>query len=381
MRASHEPPRRLRRLAARLASAGLASAGLATGLVLAAPTAAHAAVPDRWGFAFVDNPSVAGIPDPNHEAGSWPPGFMVHSAPVAPGKVKVRFPMLAARGGVVHVTPVIDIAVFCDAQGWGPSGTSEVVTVRCFRYNGTPVFAPFVVLFTKSTGSAFPAGRAYGYVHFNPAKGIVASFNSAGRANAVSHVANGVWVVKMPRLGTAAIAGGVQVTAADPTGPAKCTLGRWVSKPTVQIFEVRCYHPGVVPLNTGWTISYQRKRSITGGGLPGTPTLYAYTANTMPLAFDPYSPPPPLDYNSAGGINTIQKAGTGESFVQFSRVGVLQDAVLVTGWQIGAGFCNLNSLWSTGAAGPVVIVQDVVCYDASGVNIDHKSLVSYTSSH
>jgi hypothetical protein len=376
MRAANERPLRLRRLAA-----GLASAGLATGLVLAAPAAAHAAVPDKWGFAYIDHPAIAGIPDLNHQAGSWPPAFMVHSAPVALGRVKVRFPMLATRGGVVHVTAVSGMAIFCDAQGWGPSGTAEVVTVRCFRHNGTPVFAPFVVMYTKSSGSAVPAGRAYGYVHFKPSAGIVARFNSAGKNNTVSHVATGVWVVKMPGLGTAVQAGGVQVTAVDPVGPAKCTLGRWVSKPTVQIFEVRCYRPGSLALNTGWTISYQRKRAITGGGLPGTPMLYAYTANTNPLAVLPYSPPAPLNHNSAGGVNTILKAGTGQSLVTFPRVGVLPDTVLVTGWQIGAGFCNLNSLWSTGSAGPVVLVRDVTCYDASGVNVNNKSLVSYTSSH
>lgn len=71
------PARRLRRLAV-----GLASAGLASGLVLAAPAAAHAAVPDKWGFAYIDNPSVAGIPDLNHQAGSWPAAFHAHSAPV-----------------------------------------------------------------------------------------------------------------------------------------------------------------------------------------------------------------------------------------------------------------------------------------------------------
>lgn len=353
---------------------------LVAGLAVTAAGVAQAAVPAKWGFAFIDKPTVAGIPDLTHQAGSWPAPLHVHSAPGVLGQVIVRFPNLASTGGVVHVTPVIDIGVFCDAQSWGPSGTAERVVVRCFHHNGSPVFAPFVVLYTKSSKGAFPPGRAYGYVHYQPGMGIVARFNSASKANTVSHVATGVWVVKMPGLGTAVQAGGVQVTAVNPTAPAKCTLGLLLAKPSAQVFQVRCYHPGIAPMNTGWNISYQRKRSITGGGLPGKPRLYAYTANTMPLLPGPYAPAAPLNYNSAGATNTITRAGTGLSLVTFPGVGVLPNAVLVTGWHIGAGFCNLNTLWATNPGAPVTIVRDVTCYDAAGVHLTARSLISYTSS-
>ena len=35
--------------------AGVGTFGLAAGLMMAAPGVAHAAVPDVWGFAFIDN--------------------------------------------------------------------------------------------------------------------------------------------------------------------------------------------------------------------------------------------------------------------------------------------------------------------------------------
>ena len=358
--------------------AGVGTLGLAAGLMMAAPGVAHAAVPDKWGFAFIDNPSVAGIPDPTHQAGSWPAPMKVHSAPGLVGQVIVRFPGLASRGGVVHVTAVIDIAVFCQAQSWRPSGTAEQVVVRCFKSSGTPFFAPFVVLYTKSSSSgALPPGRAYGYVHYQPVTGVVASFNSAGKANSVSHAGTGLWVVRMPGFGSTVQTGGVQVTAVDSAGPAKCTLSLWLSKPSEQIFDVRCYHPGVAPLNTGWTISYQRERSITGGGLPGKPRLYAYTANTKPVVVVPYAPPAPLNFNSAGGVNKIRRAGTGLSLVTFPHVGVLPNTVLVTGWHVGAGFCTLNSLWAT--IPPAVIVRDVTCYTAAGVPGVGRSFISYST--
>ena len=97
----------------------------ATGIVWAGP--AQASVPDNWGFAYVNTPS--GVPDLNHQAGSWPPGFVVHTTPGAPGEVFVRFPQIASSAGVVHVTAVIDIAVWCQAEHWGPSGSDEIVAV------------------------------------------------------------------------------------------------------------------------------------------------------------------------------------------------------------------------------------------------------------
>jgi hypothetical protein len=171
------------------------------------------------------------------------------------------------------------------------------------------VFSQFTVVYTKSTaGAILPSGAAYGYVHFRPGSGIVARFNSAGGTNTVTPGAVGVWVVRMPHLGSSVQAGGVQVTAVDPSGPAKCELRAWAWSPGGQRFVVRCFNGGVTPLKTGWTLSYQRRRAITGGGLPASPKLYAYTLNNMPAIPGPYAPAPPsVNYNSAAATNTIRR--------------------------------------------------------------------------
>jgi hypothetical protein len=364
-------PMILRRLGAGFAALCL-GAGLATALV----GVAQAAVPDRWGFAFVDKPAVPGIPDLNHQAGSWPSPFKVHVTPGATGRVFVRFPHIGSKGGVVHVTAVTANPVWCQAQKWGPSGISEVVVVRCFKAGGVPVFAPFTVLYTKSSKAPFPPGRAYGYVHFTPGQGIVARFNSAGATNTVTPGATGVWVVAMPGLGSATRAGNVQVTAVDATGPAKCQLSDWASAPARQLLRVRCYDGGTAPLNTGWTLSYQRGRAITGA----QPKRFAYTFDNKPLSAGPYAPvPPEVNFNSASGINKIRSAGAGLRLVQFPLVGVLPNTVLVTPFQIGAGFCNLITLWATSAAAPNVTVRDVACYTAAGIGKNHASLITYTA--
>ena len=359
---------------ARKLAAGVGAAVLVSGLALTAAETAQAAVPDKWGFAFVDKPTVAGIPDLSHQAGSWPAPMHAHSAPGAPGQVIVRFPNLATKGGVVHVTAVNNGPVWCQAQKWSPSGTSELVDVRCFKVGGVPVFSQFTVMFTASTKGAFPAGRAYGYVHFQPGPGIVASFNSSGGANTVSTGPIGVWKIKMAGLGSAVQLGGIQVTAVNPSAPARCEVDAWSWSSSGQVFVVRCFNAGSTPFKTGWTLSYQRGRAITGA----QPKQFAYTFDNKPLLAGPYAPAPTgINFNSQSGVNTVRSAGAGLRFVQFPRVGLLPNTVLVTPFQVGPGFCNLLTLWAT--APPDVLVRDVACFKASGTLLSQASMVTYTS--
>src|SRR5215472_10777577 len=159
-----------RRIARRLA-AGLATAGLAAGLALTAAGTAQANVPNKWGFAYVDNPSAPSIPVLSHQAGTWPSPLHVHSTPISAHRVVVTFPQLASKNGVVHVTAVNDAPVWCQVVKVGTAGPNEVVVVRCYKAGGVALFSPFTVLYTTSSKGPFPANSAYGYVHFEPAAG------------------------------------------------------------------------------------------------------------------------------------------------------------------------------------------------------------------
>jgi hypothetical protein len=356
--------------------AGLGAVVVLAGLAVSTAVDAQAAVPAKWGFAFIDKPTVAGIPDLNHQAGTWPAPLHAHSAPGAPGQVTVKFPHLAAKHGIVHVTAINSGAVWCQAQKWGPSGLSEVVTVRCFKAGGAPTFSQFTVLFTTSSGGSVPAGQAYGYVHFKPGSGVVTSFNSAGGANTVTPGPTGVWKVKMAGIGSKVQVGGIQVTAVNPAAAAKCEVAAWSWKAAAQMFVVACFDGGSMPLKTGWTLSYQRKRAITGA----QPKLFAYTFDNKPTLAGPYSPAPAgINFNSQAASNNVRSAGTGLRLVQFPRVGALPNTVLVTPFRVGPGFCNLLSLWAT--SGPNVIVRDVACYTAAGVHKSQPSLTTYTAAH
>jgi hypothetical protein len=371
MSASRIIPRRL--------AAFLAVACLAAGLAVSFAGVAQAAVPDRWGFAFVSQPAVPGTPALAHQAGSWPAPFVVHTTPGVVGQVFVRFPRIASKDGVVHVTAVTDERpIWCQVQKWGPSGADEIVAVRCFQASAgpaKPIFVPFTVMYATSSKAAFPAGRGYGYVHFQPGPGVVASFSSAGGTNTVTAGPVGIWIVRMPALGSAVQAGGVQVTAVN-SNPAKCELAGWASAAGGQKFEIRCFNGMSTPLKTGWTLSYQRGRAITGA----QPKLFAYTFDNKPLIAGPYAPAPPVNFNSAGGVNSIRSAGSGLRLATFPHVGALPDNVLVTAFKTGPGFCNLVTVWATtGAPTKTVLVRDVACYTATGVLKSQASLVTYMS--
>jgi hypothetical protein len=350
--------------------------GLAAVLAAAMAATARAAIPDRWGFAYVDKPTVPGTPILAHQAGSWPAPFKVHVAPGAIGQVFVTFPQIATKGGVVHVTAVAPGPVWCQAQKWGPVGVNELVAVRCFRPGGAPVFVPFSITFQTSSKGPIPPGRAFGYVHFDPTAGIVASFNSTGAVNHVIPGPVGVWTVSLPGLGSPTQSGNVQVTAVNAAAPAKCEIDAWASNAAGQIFRVRCFNAGLAPLKTGWSLTYHRRRTVVGT----EPKAFAYTFDNQPLLAGPYPPAPlALNFNSLGGVNTVRTAGVGLRFVLFPRVGLLPDDVQVSAFKVGPGFCNLLSLWATTASAPQVLVRDVACYTAAGVLKNQASLVTYVS--
>ncbi|WP_214109168.1 hypothetical protein [Acrocarpospora catenulata] len=357
----------LRRILLAVLSLAMAAAGLT-----ALGGQAQAAVPNRWGFAFVDVPS--GVPDPNHQAGSWPAAFSVSVTPGAPGETFVRFPQIGGPGGVVHVTAVTNQPVWCQAEKWNAVGPDELVSVRCYRFGGAPIWVPFTVMYEESTG-LLPAGtHAFGYVHHNGAA-IVSQYNSVGAVNTVVPLGLGVWRVTFPGLGAPAPAGGLQATAVNPTAPARCKVGNWSPAAAVQTVEVRCHDAVNNPFNTGWSLTYQRERAITGAAIP--PKYFAYTFDVSAANPGPYAPVPVgINYNSQGAVNTVQTAGPGMRLVIFPRMGILRDHVQATAFGPGPEYCNLLTLWlSTGSQ---AVVRDVVCYSTT-TQVDRQSLVTYTS--
>ncbi|MDH2425265.1 hypothetical protein [Sphaerisporangium sp. TRM90804] len=344
---------------------------LAAGLTAVA-TAAGAAVPNRWGFAHVNVNN--GVPDIARQAGSWPAGPTVTVTPGGIGQTYVRFPQIGIpRGGIVHVTAISQEAVWCQVQKWGQSGADEIVVVQCYRYGGAAVFTPYSIVFSESSGRMAPPG-AFGYIHWT-GSAIGSTYNSSGVANNVGPTGVGVWTVTLPGLGSSTIAGNIQVTAVNPSVPARCKVSAWAPIAAAQQIQVRCHNATNVPLNTGWNLTYQRERAITGGVNP--PRNFAYVFDNSPANPGPYTPvPPAITFNSQGSFNDIMSAGLGFRLVSFYQVGALPDNVQVTAFGTGPEFCNLLTLWNT--FGVDVRVRDVVCYNAV-TRVNQPSFTTYVS--
>jgi hypothetical protein len=351
---------------------GAVAVGLGLAGALGTAGVAVAGVPNHWGFAYVSAPAKAGTPPLTHQAGSWPAPFHVHVTPGAVGQVLVVFPRVAAKGGVVHVTAVGDGPFWCQVQSFGPAGPNENAKVRCLKTPGIPAWVPFTIMFTQSARPAGSLAGRYGYVHYQPGHGIVSGFNSIGAANKVKVLGPGRWLVTLPELGASPAAGGIQVTAVNASQPAKCEIAAWKSEAPRQLINIRCYNHAAAPLSTGWTLSYQNRRAITGT----KPAKFAYTFNNKPTVSSYVPLPAGVNFNSALMVNHIQHAGTGLSLIRFPGVGLLPDDVLVSGFAVGPGFCNLNTTWGT--FGSNVIVRDVGCYTYTGVLINRQSMISYT---
>lgn len=339
--------------------------------LLAVSPQANAAPSNSWGFAYVDAP--AGVPNLSRQAGSWPPGFNVNVSPGGVGETFVRFPQIAGKEGVVHVTAVRNGPVWCQAWKWGPVGPDQVVVVRCFGFGGVPTFVPFTVMFAAST-DPLPPTTGFGYVHYEGGV-IVSQYNSTPAVNTVTPVVPGVYKVTLPGLGTPLPAGGLQVTAVNQTAPARCKVGSWSPSAAGQTVEVRCHNAVNTLTDSGFSLTYQRERSIFGGAIP--PKYFGYTFDVNPGVVGPYSPTPVgINYNSVGSTNTIQSAGPGLRLIVFNKIGILQDHVQVTAYGSGPEYCNLIAPWSTWSW--IVTVRDVACWNAL-TRVDSRSLTTYTS--
>ncbi|WP_157520743.1 hypothetical protein [Herbidospora daliensis] len=350
----------------------LLSVAVALGVIQVAAPTAQAAVPNRWGFAYVNVP--AGIPSLSHQAGSWPSGFNVSVTPGGAGETIVRFPQIAGFGGVVHVTAVYDGPAICQAAKWMSIGPDMVVHVRCHQFGGSPLTVPFTVTYSESSGAMTgPATSAFGYVHYD--SGIVTQYNSAGLGNIVAVLGTGYYKVTLPGLGFTAAAGNLQVTAVNDLAPARCKVSMWAPGSAAQQAEVRCFNAANTPQNSGFSLTYQRERNINGRWVP--PKTYAYTFDHTPTNAGPYAPAPVgVNFNSQSATNTVQSSGTGLRMVTFPKVGYAQDHVQVTAYGNSADYCNLQMLWNTWSG--IATVRNVVCWNAT-TRLNRASFVSYTS--
>ncbi|WP_327039398.1 hypothetical protein [Micromonospora maris] len=359
---------RLRSFVSTALAAVLAAAGA---LMPAAPAAAATA--DRWGFAYVKDPTVSvwTVLDTTRQWGSWKtafPGAWADGIKVAPGRFQVRFPQIGAGSrGVPHVTPVNRTGHYCEVVRWGQSGADQIVDVQCHRPGGARDDTPFTVLWTTSSGTV-PAATSHAFVQW-AGGALTQSYNSTGMGNGAGAFGVGQYVVRLPGVGQSGVlAGNVQVTAVQTNAlPRRCKVYSWSPVGTTVQVEVFCYDQAGAPVNTDFVLSYHRDRPVIGS--LGPPSYFGYLGTAVGGL---------TNYNSVfgSGANTVVPvAPTGRFLATFPQLGIRETHAQVVAQGPGSNYCHLTLPWSYTTDAEV----DVICFDNAGVITPHRFLATFTS--
>ncbi|WP_327674535.1 hypothetical protein [Kitasatospora sp. NBC_00458] len=341
------------------------------GVSLPGAGGAAAAVPDRWGFAFLDNPTppLGYVPDTTRQWGSWPSPATnpVKVDQTGVGSYLVHFPLIASSGGIAHATAVGRTGNWCQIKGWGPAGTGQDVAVACYKPGGAPANTLFTVLYTTSSGTPAPPGGGYGYLYSNSTGSVLTQYNSTGAVNTSSWggSGSGIWKAWLPGLGSSSYDGNIEVTAVDAAQGARCKVADWAPSATGQTVVVACFNAANAPYDTRWTLSYSLKRAVHGPAFP--PNRFGYLWFNGGL-------PPGGNFNSTGPANTL--AGSVPYTVTLPNVGVPSDTAHVTAFGPGPDWCGLALPWNR-TSGTVSLYT--ICFNGGGSPVPGRFFTAYTS--
>ncbi|WP_299536470.1 hypothetical protein [uncultured Streptomyces sp.] len=345
---------------------------LAALLAAALPSAgqARAAVPDRWGFAYLDNatPPSGYVPDPSRQWGSWtsPPSNPVKVDQIGLGAYVVHFPLIGGAGGIAHATAVNSAAHWCQVVDWKAVGSGEDVYVSCYLPSGTPDNSTFTVLYTSSSGAPSTPSGSYGYLYSDVSGTVLTQYNSTGAVNAVSKGGTGIWKAWLPGLGLSSHAGNLQVTAVDPKQGARCKVSDWAPGTAGQTVLVACYDASNAPYDTKWTLSYSHLRAVHGPAFPPRSFGYLWYNGSLPTL---------TNYNSGGATNTL--AGSGAPFtVTMPSIAVPSDTAQTTAYGSGPEYCGLYAPWARTSGAVRLYVN---CFGPGGAPVKVPFFTAYTS--
>jgi len=342
----------------------VAAATTMAGLIVSA--AAYAAPSGARGSAFVwaNQPSSASYtPSATYQWNSRHVGAAVNTVTrTGVGSYTVRLPDLGAASGIVHVTAYGPTTHSCKVVNWFPSGTAQLINVRCFTAAGVPVDTFYTLSYTNPGGFGYDLG----YVWAN--QPTTATYvpsplyqaNSSGATNRIDRLGTGSYRVRLPNLGKAA--GHVQVTAYG-SGPERCKVGSWGPGGTEQTIRVFCYRPTGSPVDTLFTLTYVRNGNILGAPVccrpDGHHTAYAW-ANQPGAAS--YTPAPAYQFADFGRQSTISRLAVG-SYAVHPPVALGNGNVQVTAYGDGSAQCKVN-FWT-----PTAGIR-VLCFTTAGSPVD-----------
>jgi hypothetical protein len=346
---------------------------------VALPAPAHAAAPDIWGFAYVDNPTVPlwTTLNPAYQATS-PTIAPVQGGRTGTGRFLVRFAGLGVGPkGNVHVTAVSKKGYYCETVTWDQSGPDEVVDVACFAPGGTAVDAAFSVVWTLNYTLLPGLAASFASVQY-VFTGVQQFYNSTGGGVTATPISTGVTDVRFEKVGdpSGLNTGNVQVTAQDfGAQPHWCKAGAVTQVASDVIVTVYCFDAHGRFLDTRFTASFARERPVVAA--TGGPAYFGHVWSPMPL---PLSAAQTNFNNALGGYggNVVFIGGIVGSVitVTFPKLAVAQTQAQVTAYGNDNLYCTLAKTWAARFADLEVTTQ---CYDPTGTPTPELAYIAATS--
>jgi hypothetical protein len=356
------------RVGALAATSVAAVAGISGILGAAGPASAAPSAPFGSAFVWANNATAASYaPTAAYQWNSTnPTGAVNRITRTAVGAYTVVLPGLGATSGTVLVTAYGAGKDYCKVASWGPSGTRQVVYVRCFNRLGAKVNTTFTLSYSnRSVGN-----RAYVWANqpakasYNPAAAYQA--NSTGATNRITRSGVGNYRVILPNLG--ASAGHVQVTAYG-TGTQRCKTTSWGPSGTSQSIGVRCFTVAGALADSMFTLTYVRSGNLlgqpVGTGPNGNPTAYAWANLPATKSYTPANA-----YRFGAAKATITRVGTGDYKFK-TPVNFVNGNVQVTAYGTGSEHCKV-AYWNNADG------IRVKCYTAKGVPVNARFDVAFT---
>lgn len=212
--------------------------------------------------------------------------------------------------------------------------------------------APSVAHAAVSSGFAYVWANQPGTASYDPPTPY--SFNSTGAVNHIDRVGVGQYDVQFPNLGTS---GGVSHATAYGVTTNTCQVGyRYWSGDTLWM-RVYCFKESTLS-DTLFTATFSNR--------PTTPNTAYLFANEPTSAA--YTPNPTYQYNSGGGLSTVQRLGVGHYRIDVPTVPSLGD-VQVSAYGATAARCSVGSFAAPGYPdfGRVIFVY---CVNAANAPTD-----------
>lgn len=216
----------------------------------------------KLGYVWADNPTAASYtPATPYQANSA--GAVNTVTRSAVGTYRVQMPGLGVARGHVQVTAYGGTADHCKTNGWGPTGTAQVIGVKCFTTAGAPVDSRYTLTYVDRTNilglgvCCNPDGNesAYAWANNPTAASYVPSTSYqfadfTDTAGTITRSGVGAYGVKWDYINLDH--GNVQVTAYGSTNTT-CKVSGWNTPSGVQ---VRCFSATGAPADSMFDVAF-----------------------------------------------------------------------------------------------------------------------------